>query len=240
MGLKLLAFIFFLGAGGLYGETILENFLDTVVWDGQNSLHMSLGGKEIAIDPLKADPQDVPDVVLLTHIHQDHFQPGVLKELARPGTVFYAPADVAQELKKILPQAKILTVRPGQSFKEGNLTLQTVPAYNLVKTQDHPKSKNWVGYLLSDGKITVYDTGDTERIPEMAQVKADIIFLPLGQTYTMNSVEEAAAVVADVKAQVAVPVHFGLYEGTQADAQKFAQLVKVRGVEVYFLPQDEN
>ena len=50
--------------------------------------------------------------------------------------------------------------------------------------------------------------------------------MPLGQTYTMNSVEEAVASVLDVKAKIAIPFHYGTYEGKKEDAQKFQQLLK--------------
>jgi L-ascorbate metabolism protein UlaG (beta-lactamase superfamily) len=108
------------------------------------------------------------------------------------------------------------------------ILIEAVPAYNIVKTNFHPKANNWVGYILTIDKIRIYHTGDTERIPEMKNMACDIILLPLGQTYTMNSVEEAAEATLDVKAKIAIPIHFGLYEGKAEDAQKFQALLKVK------------
>jgi L-ascorbate metabolism protein UlaG (beta-lactamase superfamily) len=47
-------------------------------------------------------------------------------------------------------------------------------------------------------------------------------FIPW-QIYTMNSVKEAAL---DVKARIAIPMHYGLYEGTLEDAKTFKNLLE--------------
>ena len=97
------------------------------------------------------------------------------------------------------------------------MIIHAVPAYNITR-QYHKKSSNYLGYVIDFDGISLYHTGDTERIPEMKEIRCDIIMVPLGQTYTMNSVEEAVEVVLDTKARVAIPIHWGLYEGSGEDA----------------------
>ncbi|HNV53360.1 MAG TPA: MBL fold metallo-hydrolase, partial [Tenuifilaceae bacterium] len=92
-----------------------------------------------------------------------------------------------------------------------------------------------VGYLLNLCNVWLYHTGDTELIPEMKNIKCDIIMLPLGQTYTMNSVEDAVQAVLDTSASVAIPVHYGIYEGSDDDALKFKEMLKDKA-EVIILP----
>ena len=107
--------------------------------------------------------------------------------------------------------------------------IKAVFAYN-IKKNFHAKGENFVGYLITLDNITYYHTGDTERIPEMKNISCDIIMLPLGQKYTMNSVDEAAEVVSDVKAAVAIPMHWGTHEGTKEDVTLFTKLVQAKGV----------
>jgi L-ascorbate metabolism protein UlaG (beta-lactamase superfamily) len=59
----------------------------------------------------------------------------------------------------------------------------------------------------------------------MKAIHCDIAFMPLGQTYTMQNVQEAADAVMDVKAKVAIPIHYGIYEGASTDAPLFKQLL---------------
>ncbi|MBM3437493.1 MAG: MBL fold metallo-hydrolase, partial [Bacteroidetes bacterium] len=110
--------------------------------------------------------------------------------------------------------------------RAGNIPFEAVPAYNVVKTKFHPKSNKWLGYILELEGKKIYLAGDTERIPEMKAIACDIALLPLGQTYTMNSVEDAAEAAKDVKAGIVIPIHYGLYEGTQADSARLKKLLE--------------
>jgi L-ascorbate metabolism protein UlaG (beta-lactamase superfamily) len=60
----------------------------------------------------------------------------------------------------------------------------------------------------------------------MKDIRCDVAMIPLGQTYTMNSVQEAAEAALDVKAKVAIPIHYGMYEGSAQDAREFQNLLK--------------
>ncbi|NCA77363.1 MAG: hypothetical protein EOM90_13610 [Alphaproteobacteria bacterium] len=66
----------------------------------------------------------------------------------------------------------------------------------------------------------------------MKEVPCEIILVPLGQKYTMNSVEEAVEAVLDTKAMVAIPIHYGLYEGSADDSRKFTELLQTKHVTV--------
>jgi L-ascorbate metabolism protein UlaG (beta-lactamase superfamily) len=75
-----------------------------------------------------------------------------------------------------------------------------------------------------EGK-TIYYAGDTDFIPEMKEIKADIWILPVGGTYTMTA-KEAAEVVNMIRPEVAIPIHCGDLVGTLEDAETFKQLCK--------------
>jgi L-ascorbate metabolism protein UlaG (beta-lactamase superfamily) len=187
-----------------------------VRWYGQSSLRIELGGKLIWLDPVKVTAGEKADLILITHDHADHYSPADIGRLSGPSTIVLAGFDAPGSSR----------IRPGDKKSFGELTIEAVPAYNVVKTQCHPESAGYCGFILSAGGMRLYDAGDTERIPEMKSMSCDVVFLPLGQTYTMNSVAEAAAAAIDVKAKLAVPFHFGLYEGTEADAREFERLLK--------------
>jgi L-ascorbate metabolism protein UlaG (beta-lactamase superfamily) len=193
-----------------------EELPKMVRWYGQSSLRVEIGGKLVWLDPVKVPVTEKADLILVTHDHGDHYSPEDIKRLSGPGTLVLAGFD----------GSPFERVRPGDKKVVGELTVEAVPAYNLVKTQFHPKSAGYCGYVLSARGLRVYDAGDTERIPEMGGIACDVAFLPLGQTYTMGSPAEAAQAALDVKARIAVPFHFGLYEGSEADAAEFSRLLK--------------
>jgi L-ascorbate metabolism protein UlaG (beta-lactamase superfamily) len=187
-----------------------------VQWYGQSSLRIELGGKIIWLDPVKVPVTERADLILITHDHGDHFSPEDIERLSGPSTQVFVGFD-----SRAYPR-----IRPGERKTFGQLGVEAVPAYNIVKTQFHPKSAGFCGFILSVGGLRIYDAGDTERIPEMKSIRCDLAFFPLGQTYTMGSVAEAAQAALDVGASVVVPFHFGMYEGSEADAREFATLLK--------------
>lgn len=129
-------------------------------------------------------------------------------------------------------------IQPGDEVLVKGIKIKAVPAYNLG-SKNHPKSENWCGYLISAGGLAIYVTGDTNRIPEMKSIACDIVLIPLGQTYTMSSVSEAEQAVIDVKARVAVPVHYGMYEGKDADADAFVSDLAAKGITAFRLPKSK-
>ena len=69
----------------------------------------------------------------------------------------------------------------------------------------------------------IYHSGDTDLIPEMKKIKADIALLPVGGTYTMNP-EEAAEAVRTINPEIAIPMHYGGIVGSIEDAEKFREM----------------
>jgi L-ascorbate metabolism protein UlaG (beta-lactamase superfamily) len=63
-----------------------------------------------------------------------------------------------------------------------------------------------LGFILTWGGERLYFAGDTDRIPEMADIECDVALLPIGGTYTMD-VREAIQAAADIDARVFVPMH---------------------------------
>lgn len=201
------------------------DMVDNIHWLGQATVKISIPGKTIYIDPYQIKKSDQADIILITHSHGDHLSLEDIAKVSSNQTIIMAPNDCLKQLKGITLDKTIVS-EPGLKKQFKGIHIEAVPAYNMVKTNFHPKSNRWVGYILTLNGIKIYHAGDTEKIPEMKNFQCDIVLLPLGQTYTMNSVKEAAEAALDVKARVAIPIHYGLYEGQDSDAQEFKELLK--------------
>jgi L-ascorbate metabolism protein UlaG (beta-lactamase superfamily) len=209
------------GSGtGANARALAQGLAQSISWLGQACLRIPAGKLVVYTDPLGI-PADLPekaDVILITHSHSDHYSKADMMRLAGPGTLVVAPFEIKN---KAFPKTR--QMKPGDSFAVGDLKIEAVPAYNVVKKLNHPASNNWLGYILTIGGVRLYVAGDTERIPEMKGFRADIAVLPLGQTYTMGSVDEAVRAALDTGAAVAIPYHYGMYEGSAKDAEAFKE-----------------
>ena len=208
---------------------MVEDVLDTIKWIGHASFRID-DVMTIYIDPWKLYRHLAADIILITHAHYDHYSPGDISQISNEKTTLVTPF----ELNDSFP-GEHKVIHPGETIVVKEYTIEALPAYNIDKTF-HPQSNKWVGYLitLSDG-TKVYHTGDSDFIPEMKSVKADIIFLSIGGTFTMN-VEEGAALVNEINPQIAIPMHFGDVVGSRGDAEKFKSLVQSK---VVILEPDE-
>lgn len=208
--------------------------LERFTWFWQSGYQWAGDGFTVYIDPVNLPGENDPaDLIFLTHAHFDHFSQDDIEKLRTDGTVVLAPRDVAAELS-----GEVRALSPGDSDEVKGVRFQTVPAYNIVehRLQAHPKSNNWVGYVLELGGSSYYHAGDTDHLPELHQVRADVAFLPIGEGgFTMDGIE-AAGLARAIAPQIAVPMHYGFVEGTNApsEAETFrreAEPVKVEVLE---------
>ena len=206
-------------------EKEIITFARSIEWFGQSGIKINNGKQIIYIDPFRIKNSDQADIIFITHDHKDHLDPPSISKLQTDSTIIVAPLSCRDQINDLGISKKIF-LSPWDSTKIAGIPVKAVPAYNIDKAQFHPKSKNYLGYILTIDGIELYHAGDTERIPEMQQFRCDIALLPLGQKYTMNSVYDAANAALDVKAKVAIPIHYGLFEGSPADAVMFQRLLR--------------
>jgi len=201
-------------------------------WLGHATFRIEAKHLVLYFDPwqIKAG-QPKADLILITHDHYDHCSPEDVARLLKGETVVVGTEACKSKLAEGVSQFH--TVKPGDRTTVGDVAVEVVPAYNVSK-RFHPESAANVGYVVTVDELRIYYAGDTDLIPEMSQINADIAILPIGGTYTMNV--EAAAAVKRIKPRIVVPMHYRRIVGEQDDAHRFAQLVE--DAEVAVLPEE--
>lgn len=201
----------------------LPRLLSQLHWLGHDSFRLD-GSPVIYFDPWNV-PAGSPQagLVLVSHEHYDHCSPDDVERLSGPHTLVVANPGAAAKLKGAR------TIRAGERLELGGVTIEAVPAYNIDK-KFHPKAAGHVGYVLSLGGERLYFAGDTDRIPEMKNIRCDVALLPVSGTYVMTAAEAVLA-FQDIQPAVAVPMHYGAgVAGSLADAQLFKQRIGQQAV----------
>ena len=191
--------------------------LDRFTWFKQSSYLWRGAARNVYVDPWGVTPEHRADVILITHAHFDHYSPDDIELVATEETVLVAPHDVAAELK-----GNVIAVRPGDVVEAGGIRVEAVPAYNIVedRREHHPREKKWVGFVMELGGRHYFHAGDTDHVPELDSVRADVTFLPVGGTVTMDAAE-AAGLAKVIAPELAVPMHYSWNFGVRNDAEDF-------------------
>ena len=184
----------------------------TITLIKHGSLEISFGGKSVQIDPVSGlgRPTDYAaefpkaDFILVTHEHGDHFDREAIAALTDERTALVTNARSAD----MLGYGTILA--NGESYSEGILHVDAVPAYNTTEghLQFHPKGRD-NGFVITLDGLRIYVAGDTEDIPEMSELKdIDVAFLPCNQPYTMT-VDQLVNAAKVIRPKVLIPYHYG-------------------------------
>ena len=199
----------------------MDNLNETLArlrWLGHSSFRLD-GPPMIYFDPWQLLAGSPPaDLILITHEHHDHCSPQDVAAVRHENTVIVANPTAASKLND-----PVTVLRPGERTTVVGVEIEAVPAYNVGK-RFHPRQAEHVGFIVNAGGVRLYHAGDTDHVPEMAEIECDVALLPVSGTYVMTA-DEAVAAARDIRPRVAVPMHFGAgVAGTEADALRLRDL----------------
>lgn len=191
--------------------------------------------KRIYIDPYKLNFNEMKaDMILITHSHYDHCSIEDLRKIVKDGTIIICSADCQSKLTRLDNKIKINNLEPGQEITIEGVKIKSVPAYNINK-QFHGKAEYWNGYVIEIEGTRVYHAGDTDLIPEMANLEdIDVALLPVSGVYTMTA-EEAARAAILIRPKLTIPMHYSSIIGTEEDALRFLDRCQEEGIKCEIL-----
>lgn len=182
----------------------------------------------IYIDPYKIENETHnAKYLFITHSHYDHFSIEDIEKVRNEDTIFFVTPDCKEKLLEIgVDEKRIVTVAPDEMYKFNKIEVQVIPAYNVNK-EYHKKEYGWVGYLIKINGVTYYITGDTDVNEDIQNIKCDVLFVPIGGTYTMDY-KEAANYTNSIKPKYVIPIHYGTIVGKKEDGIEFAKLLDTK------------
>ncbi|HEU5138633.1 MAG TPA: metal-dependent hydrolase [Bacillales bacterium] len=213
-----------------------------VTYHGHSVVMVETGGKKILIDPFitgngqcDITPDDVaPDVILLTHGHNDHV--GDTVEIAKKNdSLVVATFELATYLGW-----QGLNVQPmnlGGSFDFDFGTVKLTQAFHSASfTEEDNKNIIYTGMpagilLTAEGK-TLFHAGDTGLFSDMKLIgernAIDLAFLPIGDALTMGP-EDATVAAEWLQAKTVVPIHYNTFPFIEQDPDEFVSRLKGNG-----------
>ena len=193
------------------------------------ALVMQWNGLTVYIDPYggaeRYKNMKSPDLVLITHEHQDHLDESTLAGIDLTKAELIAPQKVIDQLKN-KTFAKITVLGNGQTTSFKGLKIDAVGAYNIPEETARHKKGVGNGYVINFGGKRVYLSGDTDGTPDMRSLKnIDVAFVCMNPPYTMD-VSQAADAVLAFKPKVIYPYHYRQPGNKFSDIESFKKMVE--------------
>jgi L-ascorbate metabolism protein UlaG (beta-lactamase superfamily) len=209
-----------------------------VSYHGHSVVQIITSGKTILIDPfitgnsltdLRVD-EVKPDVILLTHGHNDHV--GDTVELAKKhDALVVGNADLTTFLSWQGVRTHGMNIGGAYHFDFG--TVKLTQAFHGSGYATHNEKIVYCGMptgilFMNEGK-TIFHAGDTGLFSDMKLIgerhPIDLAFLPIGDNFTMGP-EDAAYAAKLLNAKTVVPVHYNTFPPIKQDPNRFIDLLE--------------
>jgi len=172
---------------------------------------------------------ETADFIVISHNHPTHCSPSIVRKLSDSNTIVIASQEPAE-----LVDANY-TVKPGDVLTFDKVSFEFVPSYCYnatyyqTDTPMHTRSENNTGVIIDFEGTRIYQAADTDRIPEMQSIDADIAILPVSDSpnHAWMNASEAAKAVDDLKInsdlKYAIPTHWDVGVGFVTDRRYYAE-----------------
>jgi len=214
-----------------------------VTFIGHASFFLQIGGENVLIDPNFArwlfvlkrlrkpgvKIHDLPpiDLVLITHAHFDHLHRPSLRALVQHTKRWRgsAPTNVVPEhvfdLVSDLGFRDVVELNWWTNYRHRNVTITHVPSRHWGARVLKDAHRGYGGYVLRDGKHSVYHAGDTAYFSGFREIgmrlSPQLALLPIG-AYNPPSFRNVHASPADamrgfidLNSKWMVPMHYGTF-----------------------------
>jgi L-ascorbate metabolism protein UlaG (beta-lactamase superfamily) len=198
--------------------------------------------------PLRGSDLVDVDLVLASHKHSDHLDPGTIPDLlaSSPDARLVLPAALLGYAADLgLPRPRMVGLRAGETVTEQGFTIRTLPSAHEGLDTDSEGCHLYLGFVIEAEGLRLYHSGDSLAYDGLADwlgpERFDVLFLPINGRDPARGVPgnmsaaEAVALAAAAKPRFLVPHHYDMFTFNTVPAAEF--LAEARALPAAVIPR---
>jgi L-ascorbate metabolism protein UlaG (beta-lactamase superfamily) len=175
---------------------------------------LTVGMKRLVNPALQIRELPVPDVILLSHAHMDHFDRPSLRKLENRGTTVITAA-CTSDLLRVKRYRSVHELRWGEARQVGPANIRALEVKHWGARTRTDVHRGYNGYLIEAGRYRILFGGDTAYTDLFRQVRSskpvDMAIMPIGAydpwIHAHCNPEQALAMANHAGAECVLPVH---------------------------------
>jgi L-ascorbate metabolism protein UlaG (beta-lactamase superfamily) len=180
------------------------------------------------------DLQNV-DLVLASHRHSDHLDPGTIPELltASAGAILVLPESILGHALQIgLPRERLVGLDAGDTMERAGFRVHALPSAHEGLDTDENGRHLYLGYVIESEGRRLYHSGDSLAYAGLADrlgnERFDVLFLPINGRDPARGVPgnmtaaEAVGLATQVRPRFVVPHHYDMFTFNTVPVEQFA------------------
>jgi L-ascorbate metabolism protein UlaG (beta-lactamase superfamily) len=211
-----------LGGAGFIFKTPLgtQVFIDPYLSDVVNDIF----GQPRAFPPPLTAEEARPDILICTHWHEDHLDPGSIPIIARnhPSAQFLMPPSaMARALSWSVPRAQITPLKAGQTLTLGGLSISAIAARHNAGIEGWEVIDGLCLILEIEG-MKIFFSGDTEYDTSLRRLRTAgirVAFLCMNGVGGNMNAHEAALLGWQMGAETLIPMHHYLWKNPTGNGE---------------------
>jgi L-ascorbate metabolism protein UlaG (beta-lactamase superfamily) len=184
--------------------------------------------------PIRGADLTAVDVVLATHKHSDHLDPGTVPDLmaASPRARLVLPAALLDHARNLgLPTDRLEGMEAGDVRAHAGFTIRAIPSSHEALDTDALGRHLYLGFVIETAGLRLYHSGDSLAYDDLHDWLGpgpfDILFLPINGRDPARGVPgnmsaaEAVDLATRVRPRFVVPHHYDMFTFNTAPVESF-------------------
>jgi L-ascorbate metabolism protein UlaG (beta-lactamase superfamily) len=184
--------------------------------------------------PIRGRDLSFVDLVLASHKHSDHLDPGTLPDLAATSPAVVALPEAIRDHARALglPDDRLAGLNAGETIERAGFRVRAIPSAHEGLDSDHAGRHLYLGYVVEADGILIYHSGDTVAYDgldrQLGSDPFDVLFLPINGRDKARGVPgnmtaaEAVDLACRMRPRFVVPHHYDMFTFNTVPVEEFA------------------